>query len=84
MILVEHFHRMLDKTDVGEFRRSLTLWYRLVREAGVAPFKRLARLIKKYRNYIESYVTSKLTTAKSVQVQSANFKSPRLIIPAVH
>ena len=39
MILVEHFHRMLDKVSVTEFR--------------------------KYRHYIEAYVESKLTTAKS-------------------
>lgn len=65
MILVEHFHRMLDKTDVTEFRKSLVLWYRLVRESKIVAFKKLARLIRKYREYIESYVDSKLTTAKS-------------------
>lgn len=65
MILVEHFHRMLDKTDVIEFRKSLILWYGLVREARIAPFTRLALLIKKYRSYIEAYINSKLTTAKS-------------------
>ena len=65
MILVEHFHKMLDKTQVSEVRKSLVLWYRLVREAGLAPFKKLALLIKKYRKYIEAYINSKLTTAKS-------------------
>lgn len=65
MILVEHFHRMLDKTDVIEFRKSLVLWYSLVREAQISPFKKLAALIRKYRNYIEAYIHSKLTTAKS-------------------
>jgi transposase len=65
MILVEHFHQMLDKTDVVEFRKSLVLWYRLVRESGLAPFRKLARLIRKYRSYIEAYISSKLTTAKS-------------------
>jgi transposase len=65
MILVEHFHKVLDKTDVGEFRKSLLLWYRLVRESELRPFRKLARLIKKYRAYIESYVRSKLTTAVS-------------------
>lgn len=65
MILVEHFHRMLDKTDVIEFRKSLMLWYGLVREAGIAAFRKLAALIRKYRNYIEAYINSKLTTAKS-------------------
>jgi transposase len=65
MILVEHFHRMLDKTDVTEFRKSLLLWYGLVREARLQPFRKLARLIRKYRGYIEAYITSRLTTAKS-------------------
>lgn len=65
MILVEYFHRMLDKTVVVEFRKSLVLWYRLVRESKISAFTRLARLIKKYRNYIEAYIDSGLTTAKS-------------------
>lgn len=65
MILVEHFHRMLDKTDVIEFRKSLMLWYGLVREAGLQPFRKLAKLIRKYRGYIEAYIDSRLTTAKS-------------------
>lgn len=65
MILVEHFHRMLDKTDVIEFRKSLMLWYGLVREAGITAFRKLAALIRKYRSYIEAYINSKLTTAKS-------------------
>ena len=65
MILVEHFHLMLDKTDVTEFRKALVLWYRLAREAGLTPFKKLALLIKKYRRYIEAYINTKLTTAKS-------------------
>lgn len=65
MILVEHFHHMLDKTDVIEFRKALLIWYRLTREAGLTPFKKLAGLIRKYRDYIEAYVKTKLTTAKS-------------------
>lgn len=65
MILVEHFHHMLDKTDVIEFRKSLQLWYGLVREASLKPFRKLAALIRKYRSYIEAYISSKLTTAKS-------------------
>lgn len=65
MILVEHFHNVLDKTDLFEFRKSLTLWYRLVRESGIKPFKKLALLIKKNRKYIEAYILSGLTTAKS-------------------
>lgn len=65
MILVEHFHRMLDKTDILEFRKSLMLWYGLVRESGLSPFRKLAKLIRKYRGYIEAYIGSRLTTAKS-------------------
>lgn len=65
MILVEHFHRMLDKVLVTEFRKSLQLWYQLVRESGLLPFRKLSKLIRKYRHYIEAYVESKLTTAKS-------------------
>jgi transposase len=65
MILVEHFHSILDKTDVSEFRKSLSLWYGLVRESGLKPFKKMALLIRKYRTEIESYITSRLTTAKS-------------------
>ncbi len=65
MILVEHFHRMLDKTSVIEFRKSLILWYGLVREAGLTSFRKLAKLIRKYRRNIEAYINSKLTTAKS-------------------
>jgi transposase len=65
MILVEHFHSILDKIDVEEFRKSLLLWYRLVREAKLKPFKKMALLIRKYRTEIESYITSRLTSAKS-------------------
>ncbi len=65
MILVEHFHAILDKKEVVEFRKSLTLWYRLVRESGLKPFRKLASTIRKYRLNIESYIRSKLTTAVS-------------------
>ena len=65
MILVEHFHKILDKTDVNEFRKSLTLWYHLVRDSGLKPFRNLSKTIRKYRDYIEAYVKSKLTTAVS-------------------
>ncbi len=65
MILVEHFHRILDKMEVDEFRKSLTLWYRLVRESGLKPFRKLAKTIRRYRLNVESYIRSKLTTAVS-------------------
>ena len=65
MLLVEYFHAILDKTNIAEFRKSLILWYRLVRESELKPFKRLALLIRKNRKYIEAYILSGLTTAKS-------------------
>lgn len=65
MILVEHFHSILDKTKVTDFRKSLVLWYRLVRESCIQPFKKLAQLIRSHRKYIEAYIESGLTTAKS-------------------
>lgn len=65
MILVEYFHNVLDKTDITEFRKSLKLWYQLARESALKPFKKLALMIKKNRTYIEAYIASGLTTAKS-------------------
>lgn len=65
MILVEYFHNVLDKTDVKEFRKALKLWYQLARESAIKPFKKLALMIRKNRTYIEAYITSGLTTAKS-------------------
>ncbi len=65
MILVEYFHNVLDKADIKEFRKSLKLWYQLVRESTIKPFKKLALMIRKNRRYIEAYITSGLTTAKS-------------------
>ncbi len=65
MILVELFHKMLDKTDVTEFRKSLVLWKALVIESNLKPFMRLAKTISKYESYIETYIKSKLTTAVS-------------------
>lgn len=65
MILVEHFHVILDKKEVSEFRKALTLWYRLVRESKLKPFKDFAKTLRKYRVNIEAYVKSRLTTAVS-------------------
>ena len=65
MILVEHFHRVLDKNDVLEFRKSLILWYRLVRESQLRPFLKFAKTLRKYRDHVENYIRSKLTTAVS-------------------
>lgn len=65
MILVEYFHNVLDKTNLAEFRKSLILWNQLVRESKIPAFRKLAKLIRNNRTYIEAYITSGLTTAKS-------------------
>jgi transposase len=65
MLLVEYFHNMLDKPNIGDFRKALTNWYLLARESGLKPFLKLARTIMRYRHYIESYIKSGLTTAVS-------------------
>jgi transposase len=63
MLLVEYFHKALDKTSVKSFRQTLTLWYRVVRESKLEPFLKLAKTIRKYRKNIEAYISSRLTTA---------------------
>ena len=63
MLLVEYFHRALDKATVPSFRKALTAWYLLVRESKLEPFLRLAKTIRRYRRQIESYIKSGLTTA---------------------
>lgn len=63
MLLVEYFHKALDKTSVKSFRKTLLLWYQLIRESKLEPFIALARTIRRYRKNIEAYITSRLTTA---------------------
>ncbi len=63
MLLVEYLHKALDKKNVKSFRKVLTSWYWLVRESRLEPFKKFARLIKRYRRNIEAYISSRLTTA---------------------
>lgn len=63
MLLVEYFHRALDKSTVLSFRRALRAWYLVVRESKLGPFLKLAKLIRKYRRNIEAYIKSGLTTA---------------------
>jgi transposase len=63
MLLVEYFHRALDKVSVASFRKTLTTWYGVVRESKLEPFLKLARTIRRYRKNIEAYITSRLTTA---------------------
>lgn len=63
MLLVEYFHRALDKTSVLSFRKALRAWYLVVRESKLEPFLKLAKTIRRYRKQIESYIKSGLTTA---------------------
>jgi hypothetical protein len=63
MLLVEYFHKALDKGNVKSFRRALTAWYLVVRESRLEPFLKLAKTIRKYRRQIEAYILSGLTTA---------------------
>jgi hypothetical protein len=63
MLLVEYFHKALDKKSVKSFRITLTHWYQLVRQSGLEAFRALSKTIRKYRKNIESYIESRLTTA---------------------
>ncbi|MBL7543749.1 MAG: transposase [Bdellovibrionaceae bacterium] len=63
ILLVEHFHKALDKGNVKSFRWALTAWYLVVRESRLKPFLKLAKTIRKYRKQIEAYILSGLTTA---------------------
>jgi transposase len=63
MLLVEYFHKALDKKTVKSFRKVMIDWYQLVRESKLKPFRKLAKTIRKYRRNIEAYITSRLTTA---------------------
>jgi transposase len=63
MLLVEYFHKALDKKNVKSFRSILKTWYQLVRESELEPFRKFAKLIRKYRRNIEAYIESRLTTA---------------------
>lgn len=65
MLLVESFHAMLDHKTVIKFRKSLVEWLLLVRESKLKPFRKLAKLIRRYRSNIEAYIKSRLTTAVS-------------------
>lgn len=63
MLLVEYFHKALDKTSVKSFRQTLLTWYIVVRESKLEPFTKLAKTIRRYRKNIEAYIKSRLTTA---------------------
>lgn len=63
MLLVECFHKALDKTSIKSFRQTLITWYIVVRESKLKPFLSLAKTIRRYRRNIEAYIESRLTTA---------------------
>jgi transposase len=63
MLLVEYFHKALDKASVASFRKTLLIWYRVVRESKLESFIKLAKTIRRYRRNIEAYINSRLTTA---------------------
>lgn len=64
-VLVEYFHRVLDRKNIKDFRESLILWYRYARESKLKPFLNFAKTLRKYRDFIEGYILSGLTTALS-------------------
>jgi len=64
-VLVDYFHTVLDKKSIKDFRANLSVWYQYVRQTKLKPFLKFASTIRKYRNYIESYILSGLTTAVS-------------------
>lgn len=63
MLLVETFHKALDQKNLNHFRKMLLRWYLLCRNAGLKPFLKFAKTLRKYRKNIEAYITSRLTTA---------------------
>jgi len=65
MLIVDYFHKVLDKNTIPKFRKALAQWYCLVREAGIKRFRKFARQVRKYRLNIEAYIKSNLTTAVS-------------------
>lgn len=65
MLLVEYFHKLLDKKTITGFRKALKTWYLVVRESKLKAFLELSKTIRKYRKNIEAYITSRLTTAVS-------------------
>ena len=65
MLLVEYFHKLLDKKNIKSFRKALMAWYIVVRESKLKAFLQLSKTIRKYRKNIEAYITSGLTTAVS-------------------
>jgi len=54
MLLVEYFHKALDKASIKTFRQALLTWYIVVRESKLEPFIKLAKMIRRYRKNIET------------------------------
>jgi len=65
MLLMEYFHRILDKTKIKDFRSGVKLWEELVVESKLIPFTDFLKTVKKYQERIETYISSRLTTAVS-------------------
>lgn len=65
MLIVDYFHRLLDEKGIARFRHLLAQWYRLIRTARLKPLTAFARLVRRYRKNIESYIRTNLTTAIS-------------------
>lgn len=65
MLIVDWFHKTLDEKSIANFKRKLTDWYGLVRQARLKPLTEFASLVRKYRRNIENYIRSNLTTAIS-------------------
>lgn len=65
LILMEYFHRILDKTNVKEFHEGLELWEQLVVSSKLVQFEKFLETVKKHQTRIEAYISSKLTTAIS-------------------
>lgn len=63
MLLVEIFHKALDQKIVKAFRTHLTRWYLVARQAKLPSFLEFAKLLRRYRHAIETYIISRLTTA---------------------
>lgn len=65
MIITDYFHKVLDQKGIENFRSKLVRWYRLVRESKSPVYRKFAKLVRKYRHNIETYIKTGLTTAVS-------------------
>ena len=63
LLLLESFHRCLDRKTVKGFRKAFVEWLRLAHEAQLKPFIKFANLVWRYRAEVRAYVASRLTTA---------------------